>query len=278
MTSPPIAGAQLKALILGGVAWNTMVYRDELPSGAPGTIFVDKAIDTVGSSGAGKAMNLANLGVEATLWGAVGNDMYAEWIREVLNRHGVEFIEQITERGTERHVNFMDSAGDRLSVFVNPGPFELVVDTSVVATALNEADLVSVVIKNYCRSFLPMVTDADADVWVDIHDYDGVEEYHREFIDAADCLTMSTLHLEDWRGFLEDRIEAGAKVCFATHGADGASGITATHGWIDVPAVPVDAVVDTNGAGDGFYAGFASTWVRTGDLRAALEAGVRWTR
>ena len=264
---------ELSALVLGGVAWNTMVYRDRLPDPLPGTIFVDRAHDTIGSSGAGKAMNLRSLGVRATLWGLLGDDPYADWISERLRHYGVDLITQTTPAGTERHVNFMDAAGDRLSVFVNPGPFEEDIDTAVIEPALEEADIVSVVIKNYCRAFLPMVSEGPADVWIDIHDYDGREDYHREFIEAADCLTMSTVALEDWRGFLEGRIDAGTKLCIATHGAEGASAITNREGWVDVPAVPVEAVVDTNGAGDGFFAGFATSWLASGDLEASLHAG-----
>lgn len=265
--------SSLRAVILGGVAWNTMVYRDELPSGDPGTIFVDRAHDTVGSSGAGKAMNLSTLGVDTVLWGLVGDDGYAGWIREVLDPYGIDFLSQTSEAGTERHVNFMDAVGDRLSVFVNPGPDDSDIDTSVVEPLLSEADIVSVVIKNYCRAFLPLVKRSGVDLWVDIHDYDGVNPYHTEFIEAADCLTMSSRLHKTWRGFLESRIEAGARVCIATHGAEGASAITAEDGWVDVPAVPVDRTVDTNGAGDAFFAGFSTTWVTTGNLASSLDAG-----
>jgi sugar/nucleoside kinase (ribokinase family) len=87
---------------------------------------------------------------------------------------------------------------------------------------------------------------------------------------------MSSTAMADWRGFLESRIAAGTGVAVCTHGADGASGLTAAEGWIDVPAVPVPDIVDTDGAGDAFFAffaGFAAAWLANSGLAAALRRG-----
>jgi sugar/nucleoside kinase (ribokinase family) len=110
-------------------------------------------------------------------------------------------------------------------------------------------------------------------IWVDIHDYDGVNPYHEEFIEADDYLFMSSPSHPDWRTFLEQRIGAGATACVATHGAAGASGITASDGWIDMNAVPAVEFVDTNGAGDAFFAGFAVAWTEGATLASALGSG-----
>ena len=263
----------LRAVMLGGVAWNTMVYVDEFPAPEPGTIFTRGYHETVGSSGAGKALNLAHLGADVTLWGLLGDDDHAVKVREFVESRGVTFVADIDPTGTVRHVNLMNDAGERISMFANGGSHDFVVNTEPMVAPLREADVVSVTIVNYCRQFLPLLRQLRKRVSVDIHDYDGINPYHQEFIEAADYLFMSSLKLPSWRSFLEGRIAAGTTVAVCTHGSAGASGLTAETGWIDVPAVEVEEVADTNGAGDAFYAGFMTSWVREADLEVAMRCG-----
>lgn len=266
-------GQPLKAVILGGIAWNTMVYMDEFPQPHPGTVFTQGSHDTVGSSGAGKALNMSYLGADVTLWGLLGDDDPGRRVRDFIEPRGINLITAVDPLGTMRHINLMNNAGERISIYANSGSHEFRVDVDAVATQLQVADVASVTIMNYCRQFLPLLRDLGKPVSVDIHDYDGVNPYHEEFIEAADYLFMSSVLLPEWRAFLEERVAAGSKVVVCTHGEAGASGLTADSGWVDVPSAPAAEVVDTNGAGDGFYAGFMTSWLRVQDLGEALRQG-----
>ena len=263
----------MRALILGGVAWNTMVYVDAFPDPQPQTVFARGSNETVGSSGAGKAMNLRSLGADATLWALVGNDEEGRRVRREMDRRGVAFIGMTDPEGTTRHVNLMDDAGERISLIARSGSDHIDVDVESVAVAAGEADLASVTIINHCRSFLPMLRDFGVPIWVDLHDYDGINPHHDEFIEAADHLLMSSVAMPGWRDFLERRVAAGTRVAICTHGADGASGLTTADGWVDIPAVPVPEIVDTNGAGDAFFAGFVVAAHRGLNLAGAMDAG-----
>ena len=263
----------LRAVVLGGVAWNTMIYLDRFPEASPHTVFPIRTHQTVGSSGAGKALNLAGLGVNVTLWALMGDDENGRRIMDVMDSAGVTLMTEIDPAGTARHVNLMDRTGERISIFENPGSLNHVVDPTPVDAVLEGADIVSVTILDHCRAFLPRIDQLGCDTWVDVHDYDGVDGYHRQFIEAADYLFLSSVRLEGWRSFAEARIEAGSRAVVVTHGAGGASGIDPDHGWCDVPASHVEHFVDTNGAGDAFFAGFAVAWLGKGDLDAAMRAG-----
>ena len=264
----------MRAVVLGGVAWNTMIFVDRFPEPAPHTVFPMRTHQAVGSSGAGKALNLASLGADVALWALVGDDEPGDRIRSAMADAGITLVGEHDPAGTARHVNLMDPKGDRISIFENAGSLELEVDTAPVVDLLADSDLVAVTILDHCRAFLPLIDEAGLDTWIDIHDYDGVNPYHAPFIEAADHLFVSTISLGDWRGFAEDRIASGTKAVICTHGAEGASGITAADGWVDLAAPSVPDIVDTNGAGDAFFAGFAVARLEGNDLEASMEAGV----
>lgn len=266
----------MRALVLGGVAWNTMVYVDRFPDPEPATVFTNGYHETVGSSGAGKALNLRSLGVDVTLWAMIGDDDPGRRITTYMAEAGIDFVASPDPTGTTRHINLMDSAGERISVFANGGSQELSVDPEVIAPYLDGPDLCAVTIVNAARPFLPLLVAAGIDFWCDLHDYEDGNPHYDEFIAAAAHLQITSNQLDDWRGFMQRRINAGTTSIVCTHGSAGATGLTAADGWIDMPAEPVDPadVIDTNGAGDAFFAGFAVARLNGADLEHGMQAGV----
>lgn len=261
----------MKAVVLGGASWNRMVFLNAFPEPRPQTIFALRSHATVGSSGAGKALNLRRLGWETTLWALVGDDPAGDAIATRMRDEGISFVRVTDPAGTMRHVNLMDREGERLSIFADPGTLDLEVDHGVMADAMARADLVVVTILQHCRGFLPLAGELGVALWIDIHDYDGVNTYHDEFIRAAARLQVSTGSLPDWKSFAESRLEAGTELVICTHGARGASLLTGA-GWSHIEVEPVEPV-DSNGAGDAFFAGFATAWMQGSGADAALALG-----
>jgi sugar/nucleoside kinase (ribokinase family) len=262
------------ALVIGGASWNQLVYLDAFPDPHAQTVFARGHHETIGSSGAGKALNLAHLGWRTTLWALLGADDAGDRVRRGLSDAGVELIAVDDPAGTMRHVNLMDAAGDRISIFASTGTLDLVTDPHALTERALAADVVAVTIFEHCRGFLAPLKEAGVPLWIDVHDHDGENPYHADFVAAADHLQLSSVALPRWRSFAEDRLAAGAETVVCTHGSAGASVLTAA-GWVDVAPVEVADVVDTNGAGDAWFAGFAAAWWTGADAAAAGGAGAR---
>ena len=245
-----------RILVVGGVSWDSILELGDLPEPRQQTLFSRHYHETVGSTGAGKAMNLARLGFDVTLHAMIGDDPWGAQIRERLQRERLRFFHDVDPGGTERHVNLMADSGARISIYTNPGSFEPTVDMDRLEALLAPADVLVLNINNYCRRLIPLARRLGKPIWCDVHDWNGEQEYHHDFVEAADYLFLSSDSLPDYRDFMARRVAAGARLVVSTHGSEGATALTAGGAWIETPAVTVGPVVDTNGAGDGFFSGY----------------------
>ncbi|MFE6968597.1 carbohydrate kinase family protein [Isoptericola sp. NPDC057653] len=267
MTTPDV-------LVAGPASWNRIVHLDALPDPTPHTVFARGAYDTVGGTSAGKALNLASLGRGVVLRTVLGADDEGARVRGVLDDAGVRLlVEPAPDGRTESHLNLMDTAGGRLSVYLR-APGEVRAGGPGWDEALAAVDGAAAVVVDLAVHSLPVLAaaaDRGRDVWVDLHDYDGDTAFHRPWAEAGTHVFLSSDRLPDHRAFMADRLAAGARLVVCTHGARGATALTAD-GFVDVPAERVDDVVDTNGAGDGFFAGFLDAHLRGADVAEALSA------
>lgn len=261
-------------LVLGGVSWNMMIYLGEFPAPHSQTIFSHDYHETAGSTGAGKALNLVKLGFDVTLHGLIGEDEYGRKLLNYFAATPIHFLYDIDPAGTKRHINLMDEGDGRISIFINSGTFEPVIDWSRLETAVAQADIVALNIINYCRQAIPLLKKHGKEIWVDLHSYDGQETYHHDFIAAADVLFFSSDDMPDYRTFMQTQIANGKKLVVATHGSRGSTALTAANEWIETPIIATynDAKVDTNGAGDAFFSGTLAGYAKV----LLIETSLRW--
>ncbi|MCP4359485.1 MAG: carbohydrate kinase family protein [Chloroflexi bacterium] len=260
-------------LVIGGVSFNTLIYVDEFPKPQPHTTFSHHFHETVGSTGAGKAFNLHRLGVKATLHGVIGDDDYGHRLLTQFGQEGIPFIFDLDAQGTKRHVNLMDKHGRRISIFLYNGADKPELNWELLETAVVQSDIVALNITAYGRLLIPLIKKHNKPIWCDIHDYDGRQPYHQEFISAADVIHMSSDQMLDYRSFMESLIHQGKQFVICTHGKEGASALTAAGQWVETPILPDFDLVDSNGAGDAFFAGVLYGYLQGVDVETAVRYG-----
>ena len=258
---------------MGGVSWNIVIRLDRFPEPRPHTVFSKGFHETLGSTGAGKALNLSRLGLDVTLYGLIGEDESGTKVREHLATESLRFIYDVDPAGTERHVNLMANDGGRISIYVAYASFEPSLDRPRLERLIGESDVVVLNIINYCRTLIPAIRAANKPIWCDIHDWDGKNAHHADFVDAADVIFFSTQAMKDPREFMAAQVSAGKELVVGTMGAQGALCHSADGSWIETAAAPVDQLVDTNGAGDAFFSGFLYGHLRGFEIARCMELG-----
>lgn len=264
-----------RVAIVGAVSWNTIVLLDRLPDPTPHMQFAEADWQTVGGTSAGKALSLVGLGRAVSLRARVGADEAGDRIREALERAGVPLAGLRPADASERHLNLMTGAGERVSLYLS-SPEPAAGDGHDAARDEGLAGA-SAIVLDLSAEGLDAIDEAratGAPIWVDAHDYDGSAAFHQPFLDAADVVFCSADRLDDPEGFLRGQIDAGAVLAVCTLGADGAIAIDRDGALHRVAAEPVE-VVDTNGAGDAFFAGVLDATLSGLGLDEALAAGAK---
>ena len=263
-----------RIFVAGGVTVDTIIYLDDFPEPRPQTLFSKDSQETIGGTGAGKALNLNKLDFDVRFHAMLGNDAAGQGVRAAFRREGLRFLSDIDPVGTERHVNLMNAAGERISIYAKSATFEPDVDLLRLGGDIGEWDVAVINIINYCRYLLPLAQAHGTPIWVDLHDYDGKSSYHQDFVDAADVLFLSSDALPNYEAFMRRMIEAGKHLVVCTHGRDGASGLDQDGNWIEIPAlVKHFPIKDTNGAGDAFFSGVLYGYLRGEPLIKCLQYG-----
>lgn len=240
-----------RVLVLGGASWNRMIYAPDLPAGRSETIFDASYADCAGSTGIGKALTALALGHEVQLHCVLGADGYATQIRDFAKLRGLELIVDVDpDHPTPHHVNLMDAMGQRVSYLLENGSANPPVDRHRLAPLIAGADVVFASITGSTRPVLDLVEHAGAPVQVDLHDWDGANPWHRDFIAVADFLQVSQDNLSDPVNTCQHLLQGRAHDVVLTKAGQGAEVFLSTERHA-IPPRPAK-LVDSNGAGDAF--------------------------
>ena len=264
----------LDVFVIGGVGIDTIVRVPALPLPEQETIHVQPVESYVGHTGHGVVLGCHRLGLRPGLADVIGDDAEGRRIRAMYEELGLPWAIAVHPSGTRRSVNLVSPDGSRLSLYDARHPAGMRVDPDLWRGRVARARHVHVSIMDFARRALPDVLAAGCTLSTDLHDWDGDNEFHRDFAQCADIVFVSTSALRDkavdWI-FVSGRAQA----VVAMAGADGSYLYVRGEEPVHLPAVAIPGrpVVDTNGAGDAYVAAFLTTWLDGRSYFEAAEAG-----
>ena len=244
-------------LVLGGAGVDTVVYVPRLPLPFADSYPVPAIHSRAGQTGDGVALGVHALGLRTHHLDLLGDDPEGALVRELHERRGVPFTAVPTAAGTKRAVNLVSPDGRRLSLYDGRGGEADRLPAERVSALAAASRHVHVSITHPCGEALALL--GGASVSTDLHDWDGHNPYHVPFACRADIVFLSAAKLSDVPDTMRRILDEGrAHTVVATAGAAGAHLLErGERAPRQVPAAePPAPVVDSNGAGDAFVAGF----------------------
>ncbi|WP_415937710.1 adenosine kinase [Streptomyces sp. 039-1] len=249
----------IDVLVLGGAGVDTIVHVPELPLPYADSHMIRPGIETrAGQTGDFVALGLHELGLRTHHLDLLGDDPEGDLVRALHRDRGIPLTTVPQPAGTKRAVNLVGPDGRRLSLYDDTRSREADrFPERTVRELAGASRHAHVSITHPCAHTLPALREAGVTLSTDLHDWNGENPYHEPFAYAADIVFVSTTALADPERTMRRVGERGrAEVVVATAGAEGAY-LLAGDELVHVPAVPPPApVVDSNGAGDAFAAGF----------------------
>jgi sugar/nucleoside kinase (ribokinase family) len=265
-----------RVVVCGPASWNHLILLDRLPEPVPHMQFALGDLATLGGTSAGKALHLTALGVDTTLHALIGADEEGRCVARALAGAGVR-VETLASERTERHVNLMTAAGERVSLYLATPSTASDESLAAVERAIATARVAIVDLSEMGAALIERRRGMPAGgppLWTDLHDYDGSAAFHEPFVRAAEVVFMNDDATDDPWALMSGCLERGPRVAVCTLGERGAIALDASGRRWSVDAEEVE-VVDTNGAGDAFFAGFLESSLRGEDVGECLAAAAR---
>ncbi|WDE11113.1 carbohydrate kinase family protein [Thalassomonas haliotis] len=266
---------QAHVFIIGGTSIDSIVHLQTPLTSGPQTIWAKKQYFAIGGTGAGKALNLARLGHQVCLHTCLGDDEPGREIIAGLSHNNIELLVETVPIPTEQHTNIMSPQGERISIYTQPPSGAKDYDMTQIERVMAKTDIAAIGILDYTRPTLVLAKKYHKPLWIDLHDYDGENPYHQEFIDAATVIFVASDNLPDYKAFMQQQIALGKELVVCTHGKAGSTALDATGNWYQQEIIPGYALVDSNGAGDAYFSGYLTSYLQGCDVQLCMANASR---
>jgi sugar/nucleoside kinase (ribokinase family) len=242
-----------------GIDTNVYLYTDEVDFSVEANF--SQNLDYIGQAGGYSCRGFKKLGYNVAFVGYVGDDYSGRYIRESLEKDGIDTYFGIDPEGTKRSVNIMYGDGRRKNFYDGKGSMRLRPDLLAIGEYLAGTGLVHINLVNWTRYLLPLFKKENTLVSVDIQDVVSADDpYRQDYIKAADVLFFSAVNFPDPAPLIERFMEIRSdRIVICGMGKRGCA-LGTEKGISYYRAVELEApVIDTNGAGDSLAVGFLSS-------------------
>ncbi|MFC9652582.1 MULTISPECIES: carbohydrate kinase family protein [unclassified Streptomyces] len=265
-------------LVVGGSGVDTVVRVDSLPVPLADSVPVGPILEWPGHTGGNVALGCRNLGLNVKFLDYLGDDWTGEQVRERLTRGGVDFEALLSPSGTRRAVNLVEKTGRRMSFHDARDPDDLRMPRDFYLPHLERTRHVHLSITNFARFLYDDIEALGVPVSTDLHDWDGLADYHRDFALRSDLVFLSAAGASERIASVMREIlrEGRAEAVVATAGAGGSYVMSREGSRTPRPVratVPPAPVVDSNGAGDAYVCGFLYGRLAGRDLEECARLG-----
>jgi len=270
-----------KALVLGSINIDFVSFSSRYPQPGETLVCNDFGIFQ-GGKGANQAIALSKLDIPTLMLGKVGKDILGDFTLSSLQKNGVDTtgISKCQTTSTGSASIWVNSEGQN-SILIYQGANGEVDENYIIRhenlfankswfVTQFEVPLESILLslklakKHGLKTFMdpaPVKKTHNSDIW-ELVDYLFPNEIElRELAQTDDVL--SAIHILKSRGIKEVIVKLGKKGAGYEDGGK----------LILLPAVPVEQVVDTTGAGDCFIAGFLYGMMQQNDIAQAIKTG-----
>ena len=261
---------------LGGSCWDYLALVPSYPG------LDDKvAMDEFSAQGGGRAGTAAaavgRLGGSVAIFARVGDDAFGERIREAFEADGVDTTWLVQVAGARSHFGFcvVDQATGKRTIFYDHGTKgrfgeedldrEALLDCRVLLTDSHH-EWVSVAAARWAQEAgVPVVLDLERpkpcnEALLEASSYPIVPADYALVLTGASSIEEAA----------REMLRRGPLAAIITAGSEGAYGFSEDEA-IHQPAVPVEPLVDTTGAGDVFHGAFAYGVALGHDMRTNLR-------
>jgi sugar/nucleoside kinase (ribokinase family) len=242
-----------------------------------GRQLLDEIRITAAGTAAGTSVDLAKLGVDVIAMGAVGDDLLADFLTSVLDRHGIDTHLLARKQGVQTSATILPirANGERPALHT-PGATSSLTEGDIDLAAIETADVLHVGgpdvlgrfsgepllrVLEFARSkgvttTMDVLSSRDASAWDRLR---PLLRYVQYFMPNDEQLAALT-GIADLTGAARAVLSLGTEAVLVSTGAQGCSLVTADK-RVDLPAFPAP-VVDTTGCGDACSAGFITGLLR----------------